>query len=93
MDYDQNVREMLTHLEANFSEEDYGRVLKALGMGIAAMMSRIENHELMHKLIQEFFGAIEMQACDLHTQLHPEQEEVDAETFLRDHFQPTKTND
>ncbi len=93
MDYDQTVLEMLGHLEANFSDEAYAQLAKSLGIGLATMLSRIGDHALMHTLLQEIFTAIEQQACDMHNAEHSSNQEVDAETFLRDYFQPTKTND
>lgn len=92
MDYEADIKAMVAHLDANFSEEGYGRLVKAAGFAIVALMSRIQDHTLMHTLMHELFFAIEAQTCEHHKQLYP-LPEIDAETFLRDYFQPERTDD
>ena len=102
MDYDKTVDEMLKHLAENFSPERFNLLMQAAGFCISVLASKIKNHDRMHEVLHDVFGAIEMHACQTHVMANEQPQDdqgddepgvVDAETFLRDHFHPTKTND
>lgn len=101
MDYEQHVREMLTHHAGKFGNREDGiKLLMALGWGVSVVFAgSTQNHQHMHEDLERFLLAVKDESCELHTKAHgkqdeakqaPETKEVSAEEFLRDHFKPRK---
>ncbi len=109
MNYKAQVRDMLNHLATNpdSMQTNLVEMLSALGDGIAKTMALIDDHEEMHRVLETYLAAVSAACCFNHADFAKErgadlkdeceeesvEQSIDYESFLRDVFQPTKTND
>jgi hypothetical protein len=90
MDYQEQVQRMVEHLAQDNNPAKRPELVKALASGLVRILATIPDHDLMHQAIDGFCKALHIDACHLHSLLSAKTNEVNAETFLRDHFQPEK---
>lgn len=92
MTYMEQCLSMAAHLSANKTDVATNELIDALCKTlVATLASSIEDHHKMHSAIAGVYELMQEHACELHKQMHPEQNDhnvIDAEDFLRDHFNP-----
>lgn len=102
MDFKEQAMSMLIDLGQNYTDERHRELIHSLGLALAKTFALISNHDEMHSMLEKLCEAIQLQACEEHQLLHPDQEDADEEegeqavsyeTFLRDIFKPTHMND
>jgi hypothetical protein len=97
MDYNKQCLEMMLDLGQNFSVDRMSDLIKAFAVGIVRTMALIDDHEHMHNEIDALCDAMHKDACITHTEFRetgklPGRKALDAEQFLRDHFNPEVPN-
>lgn len=105
MKYQDHVRQMLEHLVQNNDAKNVEDCINALCHAIVGVVAHsIPDHDAMHETLAHLHEQMQKQACELHDTVwqkeshKDEQEEekqpqpMDAETFLRDHFNPEHFN-
>lgn len=106
MKYQEHIKKMLEHLIQSNSESNVEECIKALCHGIVGVVAHsVPDHDKMHIVLAGLHDLMQKQACDLHDHVwqqvsHQEEQkeepvqhhQVDAETFLRDHFHPEHFN-
>lgn len=91
MNYEEQVRDMLRHAATNSQThvetvDAMGQVIEALGKGIAIISLGLPEHEVSG-FIMQVASAIAVQRRVYQAE---HGSEIDAATFLRDHFHPEK---
>lgn len=88
MDYEIKTREIVAHVADNCNPETVRAAMRSLAEGMAHVLAMIPDHAIMHSAIDGLAKVMHQDACELHKKLHGDH--VDAEAFLRDHFNPEK---
>lgn len=96
MDYEEQVRAMLRHATQKCSNDqeaaaEMGEVVKALGTGIAIVAMGLPQH-CIAPFVLEVSKAIATQVGEFQAKHGAAIAAIDAETFLRDHFNPEKAH-
>ncbi len=102
MNYHDYIGEMFKHLVAHNTKENVEACADALCRALVGLLCHnISDHDQMHAQLNSLHEQMQKNACELHNQLngldddHEEDQAteptaVDAETFLRDHFNPER---
>lgn len=78
MDYKQHIDQMITHLDANNSPENFSKFAGMMGHALATTFAAyIVDHGTMHKALGAFVEAMQVDACNAHKEIHGEQVDVD----------------
>lgn len=98
MNYHDHIGQMLKHLIDNNTKANVDACVNAPCNALVGVLAEsISDHDQMHHTLAALHEQMQSKACDLHSEIFGSKEDheeeplqVDAETFLRDHFNPER---